>query len=319
MLDKPRPTADVIKSYRSFNTLSLDGGGVRGVLEAVFLERIQSGYPDFVRNLDLIVGVSTGGIQALALAANKQSPVIKEPYEKAARYIFADSFLGDFRELWKQAEANYSNKNLRKLLESQFGSMRLQDLDKRVAIITFDLDNEARSAAKNRTWEPKIFHNCSGYKSDGNELVVDVALRAVAMPTFFPTYQGYCDGGMVANNPAMMALANALDHRVGDSKLNQIKLLSLGAGKAGHFVKGNNHDWGAAQWASKMLYIALEGSIELVNFEAKTLLGERFHRVDPVLREVVSPDNWKKIPELIDLAKEYNLEPTLKWLKTHWK
>ena len=320
MADEPRPTAETIKKqYRSFNILSLDGGGVRGALEAVLLDRIQTEFPNFIRDLDLIAGVSTGGIQALAIAANKQPPVVREMYEKSAKYIFADSFLDDFRDLWKIAGADYSNKNLHKLLELQFGDMRLRDLDKKVAIVTFDLDNEVKDGSKVRTWKPKIFHNLPGEDSDGDELVVDVALRTSAAPTFFPTYQGYCDGGVAANNPAMVALALALDPRSGKCNLDHLKLLSLGAGKSGRYVKGNNHDWGAAQWASKILYLMLEGPIEMANYQCRMILKERFHRIDPELKEPFSLDNWKKIPELVDLAEEFDLESTLKWLDQHWK
>ena len=124
---------------------------------------------------------------------------------------------------------------------------------------------------------------------------------------------------VVVNNPSMLALACALDCRMGATMLEQVKLLSLGTGKIGHFVKGNSHDWGASQWASKMLYIMLEGSTELINFEAKMVLDDHFHRVDPVLRGTFSLDNWKKIPELVDLATEYNLEPTFRWIKENWK
>ncbi len=319
MADEFDPTVETIKSYRSFNILSLDGGGIRGVIDAVLVDRINKEFPKFIRDLDLVVGVSTGGVHALALAANKPVFADKDLYEKSAKFIFADSFLDDFGDLWKSAGAVYSNKNLHKILEFQFGDMKLRDLDKKVAIVTFDLDNEVKDGSVSRTWKPKIFHNCPGIDSDGDELVVDVALRTLAVPMFFPTYQGYCDGGIVSNNPCMVALALALDPRSSKNNLETIKLLSLGAGKSGRYIKGNNHDWGAAQWAAKLLYMNLEGSIEMPNFQAKMILKDRFCRVDPELRGPVSLDNWKKIPELIDLAEEYNLESVFKWIQNRWQ
>jgi len=320
MVDEPRPTVETIKTYRSFNILSLDGGGVRGTVEAVLVDRIEEEFPKFARNLDLITGVSTGAIQALAIAADKRPPVVRDMFEKCAKFIFADSFLDDFRDVWKLSGADYSNKNLRKLLDAQFGDMRLRDLDKKVAIVTFDLDNDAGiNSPEVRTWKPKIFHNYPGPDSDGEERVVDVALRSCAAPTFFPTYQGYCDGGVAANNPCMVALAMALDPRAGEVDLEAIKILSLGAGKSGRYIKGNNHDWGVVQWAPKILYMLLEGPIEMANFQAKMILKDRFHRVDPPLRAPFSLDDWKKTPEMVDLATEFNLEPTIKWLETNWK
>jgi patatin-like phospholipase/acyl hydrolase len=304
---------------RSFNVLSLDGGGVRGAVEAVLLERIQAVHENFFRDLDLVVGVSTGAIQALALAAGKTPPVIRDMYEKASKFIFADSFLDDFRDGWKLAGADYSNKNLRKMLELQFGDMKLRDLDKKVAIVTFDLDNEVTDGKRPRSWKPKVFHNFPGDDSDGEELVVDVAMRSSAAPTYFPTYQGYCDGGVSANNPAMIGLAQALDPRTAKMQVDEVRVLSIGAGQIERFVKGNNHDWGVAQWAPKLLYMMMEGSIEIANFQCKVILKERFHRVNPVLKGTFSLDNWEKIPELVEAATFHDLVPTVKWLKEYWK
>lgn len=311
-------TTDLLNSYRSFNILALDGGGVRGTIEAVLLDRIQKEHPKFTSKLDLITGVSTGGIQALGIAAGKQPPVLRELYEKSSKMIFSDSFLDDFRDLWKLTGADYGNKNLRKILELQFGDMQLKDLNKKVAIVTFDLDNKSK---EKRTWKPKVFHNFPGSDSDGDMRVVDVALRTSAAPTYFPTYQGDCDGGVVANNPAMVGLCQALDPRSEGSRpdLENIKLLSLGTGSVSRFIKGNTHDWGAAQWASKLLFIMMEGSIELVNYQCRMLLSDRFQRVNPSLPKPYSLDNWKIVPELVTLAENYDLESTFKWLETNWK
>ena len=182
MVEDPRPTVEEIKTYRSFNILSLDGGGVRGAIEAVLVDRIENEFPKFMQNLDLVTGVSTGAIQALGIAANKKPPVIRELFEQGAKFIFADSFLDDFRDVWKLGGADYSNKNMRKLLEMQFGDMKLRDLDKRVAIVTFDLDNEDKSTNGIRTWKPKIFHNFPGPDSDADARVVDVACVQLRPP-----------------------------------------------------------------------------------------------------------------------------------------
>lgn len=312
--EQPKPSMP-----RSFNVLSLDGGGTRGTVCAVLLDRIQNAHPNFLRDLDLVAGVSTGGIQALALAAGKTPPVIRELYEKASKFIFADSFLDNFRDAWKVLGADYSSKNLRKLLELQFGDMQLRDLDKKVAIVTFDLDNEASDGKRVRTWKPKIFHNFPGNDSDGEALVVDVAMRSSAAPTFFPTYQGFCDGGVAANNPAMIGLAQALDPRTAKMQVDEIKVLSLGCGQVERYIKGTNLDWGVAQWGPKLLYMMLEGTVEIANFQCKVILKERFHRVSPPLKGVFPLDNFDKIPELVEVATNYDLETTLKWVNTYWK
>jgi patatin-like phospholipase/acyl hydrolase len=45
--------------------------------------------------------------------------------------------------------------------------------------------------------------------------VVDAALRSAAAPTYFPVYQGYCDGAVTANNPSLVAVSMALAHYPG--------------------------------------------------------------------------------------------------------
>jgi patatin-like phospholipase/acyl hydrolase len=305
------------KITRSFNILSLDGGGVRGTLEAVLVDRLQKENPRFLQKTDLIAGVSTGGIQALALAAGKSPAEVREFYETKAKNVFADSLLDDFRDVWKMTGADYNNDNLRKILEAQFGDTKLRDLSKRVAIVAFDLDNGVKAERGIRTWKPKIFHNFPGEDTDGDERVVDVALRTTAAPTYFPTYQGYCDGGVAANNPSMVGVAQALDPRSSTAKLEHLRVLSLGTGQTEVYVEGDTHDWGIAQWGSKLLYLMKE-SHAMASFQCAMILKERFHRINPLLKGSFALDNWKKIPELVAVAEAHDLGSTVEWLKESW-
>ena len=54
---------------RPYRILSLDGGGARGVVTTVILERILKEYPLFLNDIDMIAGTSAGGILALLLAS----------------------------------------------------------------------------------------------------------------------------------------------------------------------------------------------------------------------------------------------------------
>lgn len=62
-------------SKPAFRILSLDGGGVRGALTTVILQRIIAEVPTFMDNVDLIAGTSTGGLIGLMLAAG-YSPAV---------------------------------------------------------------------------------------------------------------------------------------------------------------------------------------------------------------------------------------------------
>ncbi len=302
---------------RHFNIISLDGGGVRGTIEAVVIDRLTKEFPKLLRDVDLIAGTSTGGIQALGLAAGNPPPDTRDLYEKMSKHIFADSFLDDFRDLWKLGGADYSNKNLKKVLQAQFGDMSLAELEKRVVIPSFDLDNGYIN--EHRNWKLKVFHNFEGRDSDGDEKVVDVGLRTAAAPTYFPTVDGYVDGGVVVNNPSMVAVAQALDSRGGNQDLKDIKVLSLGCGKLGRFIKGSNHDWGIVQWAPYLFFMMMEGGIDMIHFQTKQILGDRYHRINPILDEKFAIDDWKKVPKLVEIAENIDLAPTVEWLEENWK
>jgi len=307
-----------VREHRRFNILSLDGGGVRGTIEAVVLDRIQKEFPKFLQRVDLITGSSTGGIQALGLAAGNSAPENRQAYEEMAKVVFADCFLDDFRDLWKLGGADYSAKNMRRALQMQFGDTLLRDLDKKVAITAFDLDSGPESP--NRSWKLKVFHNFDNSDSDGDEKVVDIGCRTSAAPVYFPTVDGYVDGGVAANNPAMVGVAQALDPKRGPgAAFESINVLSLGAGRSGRWIKGKNHDWGALQWAPHILFMMLEGSVDATDFQCERLLGDRYLRINPELPDKFRIDDWKKIPDLVKVAEDVDLGRGLEWLQEHWK
>lgn len=313
-----KKTPKVPPAPRNLNILSLDGGGVRGVVEAVFLARLMKEYPKFLRDTDLLVGVSTGAIQALGLAAGKEPLELKELYVEGAKYIFQDHWSDDARDLWRILGADYNNRNLRKLLELQFGEKRLSDLNKTVAIVSFLLDNGLKEPTK-RAWKPKIFHNAEkNPDADLDASVVEVALRSAAAPVYFPTAGKYIDGGVVANNPAMIGLAQALDRRGPVNELAHIKIFSLGTGKIPRFIPGEDLDWGAMEWAPHILDVLLEGGIDLVHFQCQQILRERYFRLNPLLPQPVKVDEWQKVPELITIAEEYPLSEAVAWLEENW-
>lgn len=113
-------------------------------------------------------------------------------------------------------------------------------------IASFRLDNQEADPSK-RIWSPKLFHNFPGADSDGESLVVDVAMGTSAAPTYFPSYEGNIDGGVIANSPSLAAVAQALDDRnqvAERAALDEIKLPSVGASL--QYIDGQNLDWGDA-------------------------------------------------------------------------
>jgi hypothetical protein len=187
-------------------------------------------------------------------------------------------------------------------------------------IPAFDLDNsqdpetDRHAADYVRSWKPKFFHNFPGPDSDGEQLVADVAMRTSAAPTFFPTYQHYIDGGVVANNPSMAALAQALDSGTGNQPLGEIRLLSLGTGLTSTFIDGHDHDWGIAQWAKPLISLMIDGVGGVADYQCAHLLGSRYFRLCPLLPVAWKLDDAVDIPGMIAAADAVDLGPVLAWV-----
>jgi patatin-like phospholipase/acyl hydrolase len=302
-----------------FHILSLDGGGIRGVLTASILERLEAGMPGILNEVNLIAGTSTGGILALALASGMSPTQVREMYERLGNRVFKDSLWDNLKDLGGARGAQYSNTYLKEELTNTFGSMTLSELKTTVLISSFDLDNEATSFGKVRSWKPKYFHNFPGEDSDGHEKVVDVALYTSAAPTFFPVYHGYVDGGVVSNNPSMCALAQALEADTGKQKLQDVRILSIGTGVNPQFLTAVDDDWGFIQWGPHVISLMMEGSMGLADYQCRQLLHNHYMRINPVLPVPIGLDGLDQVPMMKSLASQFDLEDARAWLKRNFK
>ena len=185
--------------------LTVDGGGVRGIIPAIVLERLcaEPGLDGWLDRVDLVAGTSTGGLIALSLAAGIAPGDLRALYEKHAGEVFADNLFDDVKDLGKLIGADYNVGNLERVVHETLGDKTLAQLDKRVLVTAFDLDNEDPDE---RTWKPKLFHNYPGPDSDGDALAYRVGTATAAAPTYFESFDGYIDGGVFATNPSMCAL-----------------------------------------------------------------------------------------------------------------
>ncbi len=307
----------------NFRILSFDGGGIRGVLTAVLLNRLLGEYPGLLQarpdTVTMFAGTSTGGILALGLAAGLTPKDIRDLYVTNGKLIFDSSWARDVVDVGGLSGSKYDNANLKQILQETFGGLKLQDLKSRVLIASFSLDNQAPDAF-NRTWNPKFFHNFPGADSDGESLVINVAMDTSAAPTYFPSYGVYVDGGVIANNPSMAAVGQALDGRNEPAEraaLNEIKLLSLGTGASLQYIDGQNLDWGDAQWIKPILNIMMDGSVGVADFQCKQLLGDQYWRLEPIFPSGKSfpMDDVSKIVDLMDFAGSFDLTATVAWLR----
>jgi uncharacterized protein len=303
-----------------YRILSFDGGGIRGLVTTVLLERLTREVPALITKADLLAGTSTGGIIALGLAFGKSPTDLRQLYYQNGEAIFDDSFVRDIRDLGGLAGAKYDNDNLKALLSNVFGTSELRDLAKKVLIPSFDLDNQNRDD-RQRRWAPKFFHNFEGEDSDGQLGVLDVALYTSAAPTYFPSYGGYIDGGVVANNPSMAALAQTQDPRAlitDRPQLSEISLLSVGTGTSLYYIKGQRLDWGELEWAKPIVTLMLEANMGVADYQCRQVMGEQYHRLAPIFDPgtTINLDDWRRRDDLIAFAAQVDITTTVQWLTT---
>jgi patatin-like phospholipase/acyl hydrolase len=310
-----------------YRVLAIDGGGIRGIVTTVMMQRLAAtpGIEGFLEKVDLIAGTSTGGLLALGIARGKCLDEIHDFYVVDGPEIFDDSWIDDLLDLGKLRGADYKTAPMRRVLKRVLGeNTTLGQLDKNVLITAFDLDNEHPDESK-RTWKPKLFHNfksTSGNKDDRRELAYKVGLYTAAAPTYFPSVDGYVDGGVFANNPSMCALAQTQDERYVSypKNMNDVVLLSLGTGTSLYHIKRKNLDWGYAQWIKPLISLILDGISGIADYQCTQMLRDRYHRLAPVFPPNVSipMDAVKKIPDMISFAESLRLQETVDWITTHW-
>lgn len=220
---------------KQFKVLSIDGGGIKGLYSAKILSnfeaelrRVNGDSVRIVDYTDLICGTSTGGLIALALALRIPAETICNFYEKKGPQIFKGS--QGIIALLRQTlfGGKFSDKPLRDALEELFQGKTVGDSHCLLCIPTYDFTHG--------TYEVFKFDHQEGNLTRHNSLpMVDVALSTSAAPTYFPLAQiekenniQYVDGGVWANNPAMVALTEAIWHFVGTGKaFDQLFLLSV--------------------------------------------------------------------------------------------
>lgn len=299
-----------------YRILCFDGGGVRGLFTATVVTRLETAFPGLVARCDLLAGTSVGGLLALGLADGRAPEELALLLRTEAARIFDDSRLDDLLDVGKAVGADYDLEPLERLLQREFGERTLRHLKKRVLVPAFDLDAPAERGLP-RMWRPKFFHNFPGRDSDGGMRMVDVGLATSAAPTYFPSHQGYVDGGVVANNPALAAVAQALDARGAGRRFGDLVVLSIGSGIEPKRIPGERLDWGWGQWARPLVEILTGGVHGVVDFQCRQLLGARYRRIDALLEKGVALDDARpaSLARLEGVARSVDLRPVVRWLR----
>jgi len=304
-----------------YRIIALDGGGLKGLLSLGMMERISAklGEDEWIGKADMYAGTSTGGLIALGLAAGKTIGDIRAFYEKEGPAIFDRRTWTYVSSLGKTLHVGYENTRLDGSLRDLLGEVRLPELTKDVVVVAFDLKAKPD---KRFSWAPKIFHNVEG-KGQDQDLAREVGLYTSAAPTFLPSVEGFVDGGVCANNPAMCALAQVLDPRsLERHELRDIVLLSIGTGVNPEALTERTIRWGIFGWNIKLLRIIMDGSVGIADYQCRQLLTEeRYRRLQVDLGQDLDMDDASKLPAMAEIVAGIDdkiVEDWADWVRDAW-
>lgn len=269
-----------------FRILSIDGGGIRGIIPGKVLVEIEKllnskygGNNRIGHYFDMIAGTSTGGIlTALYLMPDDNGNYKYSAQDALGLYlkfgskIFSRTFLQKLRSGFGLFEEKYSAKNLEEELKDYMGTAELKQLLKPCLITSYEISKRA-----------EYFFNSLDAKTnpDYNYYLKDISRATSAAPIFFELAQiksfagnelHLIDGGMIANNPALCAYAEARHAFETKYKAADIVMLSLGTGKnlqPYDYKKARN--WGLARWLSPVISILMSSSSNTVDFQLRQL------------------------------------------------
>ncbi|MCX6620040.1 MAG: patatin-like phospholipase family protein, partial [Acidobacteria bacterium] len=124
-----------------YRLLSIDGGGIRGLIPALVLAELERITAAPCASLfDLIAGTSTGGILALGLVKGYPASELAALYENEGATIFSRPPGRRLFSIFGLAEEKYSSAGIESVLEKYFGSARLRDALTGVLVTGYEIE-----------------------------------------------------------------------------------------------------------------------------------------------------------------------------------
>ena len=264
--------------------LSIDGGGIRGIIPALVLAHLEqhTGKP-CSELFDLMVGTSTGGMLALGLSIDDghgkalfTAQQLVKLYDEHGAEIFEQSLWRKVRSVGGILEEAYSHEALEKILDRYFGERALSECGVPTMVTSYDIQHR-------RTVFLKSWH------SDHSGLLCREAARATsAAPTYFEPAnlewasetRTLIDGGVFINSPSVSAYAEA-------RKLfpdEEIAMLSIGTGELTRAIPYEAaKTWGSALWVMSLLDCMLDGASKAADHQMRLFLGANYLRLQTPL------------------------------------
>lgn len=301
--------------------LSIDGGGIRGIIPATVLNYVEqqlqklSGKPQarLADYFDFMAGTSTGGILSCFYLMPTPSPTPDGPSTKFSAQQALDFYVQEGFKIFNQSKkkswfglrqlfnaTGYSPKALEQIFEANFGNVKLSELKRHCLVTTYDMEATSPFFFDSRETKERDFY------------VKDVTRSTSAAPTFFPPAQiknlksgkpqnmVNIDGGVFANDPTMIAYVECrkttfpdiVDHPTAKDML----ILSLGAG-GGQFKMNKvtkSSKWWVGKWAVYIPNIMMDGATDTVTTQMTWLFDTLGDQANNYMRVDVPQPPYKK-------------------------
>lgn len=294
--------------------LSIDGGGIRGILPGQILisleEKVKkkSGNSDarLVDYFDLFAGTSTGGI--LTCLYNTPGFSASDAvglYLQHGTAIFTKTFKKKLSSFFGITDEAFDVLNLENCLKKYFGNSMLSSSVKHSIITSYDIVNRRphffrpRKARGDADFDFPLWQVCRG--TSAAPTYFEPALVQSKAGNKYPVV----DGGVFANNPTLCAYAEARqifesmreERRVAGKKVSasEMLILSVGTGTVKvPYSYETAREWGLAGWVRPVLDIMMSGVSDTVDFQLKQIFDA-----------VGKPENYVRlIPDLAGVNPE---------------
>lgn len=234
--------------------LSLCGGGTSGYMTSRFLEKIELEIEQSIfDSFDLIAGTSTGALIGGLISLNKTPYEIIELYKTLHKDIFGNG-RNFFMNLFNP---KYDSKKFKTICEKVFGEVVLKDLKKHFMSVSLQLNEPVLKPKFWKSWNTE----------DENVRLSDCVIASASAPGAFKPYKidknYYYDGGLIANDPTLCAVADAIDHFGIASK--DIKVLTIQTDFHGGY-KNPESFGGLMSIVSEIPSFCVDGSERMVQY-----------------------------------------------------
>ncbi len=284
--------------------LSIDGGGIRGIIPALALLKLEQTTNRPAREtFSFVAGTSTGALLASAVAAGIPASHMVDIYKYRVREIFKPG------QPWSNmrqytAGHKYDSANLCKVLREEFGAAADWCLNDS----PIDILLTAKGLADGKPWYFVRDHPGNA-GTTGTLSLLDCATASAAAPTYFdpwpmpvPIDGKLVDGGVgVTGNPVYQACVEAFCYSPGYSPADTT-IISFGTGR---FLKKSDPKF-ITEWLDwvldTLLHSPSEQQTELV---ARHYPDAVFHRFEPDLPFDIDMDDIDQISALEQVGRSF--------------